>query len=86
MTEYDGLEGLRGLQQDLAALDESRLRNIDRLWTQLENRIDEFRQLLDKSPKNENSRKQLLSGIGPQTNHSHLITTDSIVHDRRCTN
>jgi len=62
MTEQDGLEGLRGLQQDLIALDESRLRTIDRLWTELEARIDEFRQLLDKPQRNESSRNQLLSG------------------------
>ena len=63
MTDQQGLEGLRGLQQDLLALDESRLRNVDRLWGELEARIYEFQQLLEKPPKNENSRKQLLSGI-----------------------
>lgn len=63
MTEQEGLAGLRGLQQDLIALDESRLRNVDRLWADLESRIEEFRNLLDKPSKNESSRKKILSGI-----------------------
>ena len=62
MTEPDSLEGLRGLQKDLSALDESRLRNVDRLWANLEARIEEFRVLLDKPGKNESSRKRVLSG------------------------
>ncbi len=62
MTDQEDLEGLRGLQQDLTALDESRLRTVDRLWTDLEARIEEFRQLLDKPQRSESSRNQLLSG------------------------
>jgi len=62
MTDQEDLEGLRGLQQDLIALDESRLRTVDRLWTDLEARIEEFRQLLDKPQRSESSRNQLLSG------------------------
>lgn len=70
MSWLEGIEGLRGLQQDLIALDESRLRNVDRLWVQLEARIDEFRHLLDRSRKNEQSRKQLLSGTNPSSDHA----------------
>ena len=62
MTEQEALEGLRGLQQDLIALEESRLRNVQRLWVDLEVRIEEFRDLLDKPLKNESSRKKVLSG------------------------
>jgi len=62
MTDQEDLEGLRGLQQDLTALDESRLRTVDKLWTELEARIEEFRQLLDKPQRSESSRNQLLSG------------------------
>ena len=62
MTEPAGLEGLRGLQADLIALEESRLRNVERLWLHLEARIEEFRKLLDKPWKNETSRKEILSG------------------------
>ena len=63
MAEHEAADGLRGLQQDLIALDESRLRNVARLWSDLEARIEEFRNLLDKPPKNESSRKKILSGM-----------------------
>ncbi len=63
MTDQEDLEGLRGLQQDLIALDESRLRTVDGLWTELEARIEELRQLLDKTQRSESSRNQLLSGF-----------------------
>jgi len=62
MADHEGLAGLRGLHQDLLALEESRLRNIDRLWAELEARINEFRELLDKPAKNDASRKTLQSG------------------------
>lgn len=62
MSDRNDLEGLRGLHQDLVALDESQLRNVDRLLTELEARVDDFKKLLDKSPKNEKSRNTLLSG------------------------
>ena len=62
MEDPGGLVGLRGLHYDLLALDESRLGNIERLWADLEARVNEFRQLLDKPAKNEKSRKALSSG------------------------
>lgn len=62
MSDHNDVEGLRGLHQDLVALDESQLRNVDRLLTELEARVDDFKKLLDKSPKNEKSRNSLLSG------------------------
>ena len=36
--------------------------NVERLWTDLEARVTEFRQLLDKPAKNEKSRKALSLG------------------------
>ncbi len=57
---FTDLETLQVLYHDLE--DHTKLRNIDRLWTQLEARIGEFRQLLDKAPRNEESRKSLQSG------------------------
>ena len=51
MADEEGLIGLQGLHQDLIALEASRLRNIDRLWADLERRVGEFRQLLDKPIK-----------------------------------
>lgn len=62
MEDPGGLVGLQGLHQDLLALESSRLRNVERLWADLEARVHEFRQLLDKPPKTEISRKALLPG------------------------
>lgn len=63
MAELGDLEGLELLHRDLLAQAELRLPNIDRLWIQLEARIDEFRRLLDKAPRNEQSRNSLGSGM-----------------------
>lgn len=57
-----GLDGLRGLHQDLIALSQSQLQNVDRLWEKLDARVDEFKRLLDKPRKSEKSRGILLSG------------------------
>lgn len=63
MTVQDNLSSLRGLHQDLLALEGSQLLDIERLWVDLESRIDEFRDLLDKSPRKEASRNTILSGM-----------------------
>ena len=62
MADEEGLIGLQGLHQDLVALEAFQLRNIDRLWADLERRVGEFRQLLDKPSKSDTSRKALQSG------------------------
>ncbi len=62
MGDPGGLVGLRGLHDDLLALEASRLSNIERLWADLEARVNEFRQLLDKPAKNATSRNALLQG------------------------
>ena len=62
MEDPGGLAGLQGLHCDLLALEASRLVNVERLWADLEARVNEFRQLLDKPAKNETSRKALSSG------------------------
>ncbi len=62
MNDPDSLESLRGLHQDLLALSEARLTNVERLWIELESRVEEFRKLLDKPPKNEKSRQTVLAG------------------------
>ena len=61
--EQDDLEALQGLHQDLIAVSNSQLRNVDRLWNELDARIEEFRQLLDKPRKNDASREMLSSGM-----------------------
>lgn len=58
----DSLERLQGLHRDLISLSESCLPNIERLWLELDSRVEEFRKLLDKKPKNESSRQSLSSG------------------------
>lgn len=63
MTDQDHLGGLRGLHQDLVALEESQLRNVGKLCLELEAKVEEFRQLLDKPSKSETSRASLLSGM-----------------------
>ena len=58
----DEFIGLQDLHQDLIDLEQGRLRNIDQLCAELEARVGEFRRLLHKSPKNDNSRRGLSSG------------------------
>ena len=81
MINRNSLDGLRGLYQDLIGLEESQLRNIERLWAELESRIVEFRNLLDKKPKKESSRQILNSGARfskypiQDTDTSQLLTS-----------
>ena len=62
MADGGSLEGLQDLHQDLIALSELQLRNVERLWAELDARVDEFRKLLDKPRKNDASRRLLQSG------------------------
>ena len=43
----DSLERLQGLHADLIAFTETKLANIDRLWQELEDTLEDFRRLLD---------------------------------------
>jgi nuclear pore complex protein Nup205 len=71
MSGYD-LEELQSLHRDLIALSESRLLNVERLCVQLEARVDEFRHLLEKAPRNEKSRQILAAGNAD----SNLLTLE----------
>lgn len=62
MAGISSLESLQLLHSDLLALSESRLYNVNRLWSQLESKIAEFKKLLDKAPRKEQSRTALTSG------------------------
>jgi nuclear pore complex protein Nup205 len=62
MDDSDALGGLRGLYQDLSALSRSALPSIERLVVELEATIQDFRKLLDKPPKSNESRQAVLSG------------------------
>ena len=46
----ESLERLQGLHADLIAFAETRLANIERLWQELEETLEEFRNLLDNPP------------------------------------
>ena len=59
MEDNDSLARLQGLQADLVAFAESRLPNLERLWAELEESIDDFRNLLDRQRRNDKSRKGL---------------------------
>lgn len=59
---HDNLAGLRGLYQDLSAITDSPFPSIERLCVELETHIHDFRKLLDKSPKANDSRQKVLSG------------------------
>ena len=70
MSELHSLESLQALHSDLLALSESRLSNVERLGIQLEAHIQDFRALLDKKARSEQSRKSLETGI-IETMHYH---------------
>ena len=67
MDQDDSLTRLQGLQADLVAFSESRLLNVDRLWTELEDTIADFRKLLDRQNKNDRSRQALKAGTLVET-------------------
>lgn len=62
MDGGDELDGLRGLYQDLSALSRSALPNVERLVFELEATVQDFKKLLDKPPKKNESRQSILSG------------------------
>ena len=71
MSALSDLERLESLHRDLLALSELRLLNVERLWIQLEACIEDFRRLLEKNPRNEQSRKALATGMGSGSHHSY---------------
>ncbi len=68
MPELGSLERLESLHRDLLSLSQLRLSNVERLWLQLEAHIGEFKGLLEKAPRNEESRKSLATGTGISIN------------------
>lgn len=62
MDGVGSLGGLRGLYQDLSGITESSIVNVDRLCVELESHLKDFRALLDKPSKNDNSRRAVLTG------------------------
>lgn len=60
----DSLIRLQGLHADLVAFTETRLANIDRLGLELEESIQDFRRLLDKTAPSSSDREAYNNGIG----------------------
>lgn len=58
----ESLERLNELYKDLIDFQESRLANVDRLWIELEDSLQDLRSLLDKKSKSDSSRKELENG------------------------
>lgn len=63
MADLNSLESLQALYADLLALSESRLSSIERLGAQLDAHIKDFKNLLDKKPRSDQSRQSLATGI-----------------------
>ncbi|KAL9576321.1 MAG: hypothetical protein Q9212_007201, partial [Teloschistes hypoglaucus] len=59
------LASLRALHHDLIALEDTQLRNIDKLLDEIKAHAQAFKKLLDQPPRNDNSRKQVKSGSLP---------------------
>lgn len=72
MQESGVFDGLQGVHRDLIAFSKAQLRNVDRLWLELDAHVGEFKRLLDKPGKSEASRKALLTG---KHSYDHLHTT-----------
>lgn len=63
MAELNSLESLEVLYSDLLALSEKRLSSIERLAAEIDAHRRDFKNLLDKKPRNEQSRKSLATGM-----------------------
>jgi nuclear pore complex protein Nup205 len=63
MSELNSLEDLQALYTDLLALSESRLSDLARLGTALDSHVKDFRNLLDKRARSDESRKSLATGM-----------------------
>ncbi|KAF2871546.1 nucleoporin Nup186/Nup192/Nup205 [Massariosphaeria phaeospora] len=62
MAEFDSLKGLEALHRDLEAIIDLKLPVVDRLLQNLETHLEDFRALLDKKPRNDDSRNTLTAG------------------------
>jgi hypothetical protein len=63
MAELNSLETLQALYTDLLALSEKRLSSIERLGAEIDAHLRDFRNLLDKKHRNEQSRQSLATGM-----------------------
>lgn len=82
MAAQTDLEGLRGLYHDLLSLSKSELPSLERLVVALEASIGDFRKLLDKPVKSNNSRREVLTGT-LRANNSSSWPCANIAFDRQ---
>lgn len=61
MADLDDLDILEGLHRDLLSFSESQISNVERLESELQQRIGDFKKLLDKPKKSDSSRQELRS-------------------------
>ena len=61
MADLNNLDSLEGLHRDLLSFSESQISNVERLESELQRRIGDFKKLLDKPGKSESSRQELKS-------------------------
>ncbi|KAL8710032.1 MAG: hypothetical protein Q9220_005303 [cf. Caloplaca sp. 1 TL-2023] len=76
MESPTGLDSLRALHQDLIALEDGQLRNIDRLCEQLEQHVEALKKLLDRPPKSDASRRKLDSGTIPVDDSEYSVNKE----------
>jgi nuclear pore complex protein Nup205 len=62
MSDLNSLESLQALHTDLLALSASRLTDLERLGALIDAHIRDFKNLLDKKTRNEQSRQSLATG------------------------
>jgi nuclear pore complex protein Nup205 len=73
MAELNSLESLQALYTDLLALSEKRLSSIERLGAEIDAHLRDFKNLLDKKPRNEQSRQSLATGTKPRLHSLYAI-------------
>jgi hypothetical protein len=82
-STMESLERLQGLHADLVAFSETRFANIDRLWQELEESLQDFRQLLAKSTAATSDRDAYNNGLAPvlspEDSHSNLRAQEKLV-------
>ncbi|KAF1837783.1 hypothetical protein BDW02DRAFT_627713 [Decorospora gaudefroyi] len=76
MAEDDSLAALQGLHRDLCAHIDLQLPVLERLLLNLEAHLEELKTLLDKKPKNDQSRQALSSGKIKIDDHEYEVNED----------
>jgi hypothetical protein len=73
MNDSDSAERCHALLDDLLAVSDGRLNNIDRLLAEVQDQVDDLRGIFNPSVKTEQSRKKIGSGKFPDTTECSSI-------------